>query len=236
MLTITRVKQILKLTSTLSGVSTRFMSAANQCAHGNESALFAGAAVIVSAGGLVAKYFHDRYYSGKSERSRKYVDADYGGLAVDCITSDVSSLANSLPTAVAPGETAIAREVVNMYTPIELENVRYNRDPIEIQHHRRIHAPQPYCQAVIAEVKVRFGTPKRTAANERSVHRFASEIMRKHGVRHTEARRIIPLIMESVFTPDKWEIEAMKVGSSPFAMARKYEGSVLHSLLSTCGF
>jgi len=109
------------------------------------------------------------------------------------------------------------------YRPVETQNVRYDMEPIDEKQHRRVRSKKPYMSAVIAEVKTRFGTPTFTAANERAVRRFAMEIMRKHGVRHTEARRMLPLIVNASFIPDKWERQGARMLSNPMVAVWRYE-------------
>lgn len=65
---------------------------------------------------------------------------------------------------------------------------------------------------VLAAVKAKFGTPKRTEANVRAVRRYATDIMKEHNLRHTHLQMVLPGIVEASFTPDKYEVEAANTG------------------------
>ncbi len=104
------------------------------------------------------------------------------------------------------------------------EGLEYSLEtsPVVCKQHRRVKKYNriPYMTSVVAEVKVRFGTPTRTQSNEKAVHRYASEIMRKHGLRPTHARQLLPSIVAASFIPDKWEVKAAKMSSCSVALER----------------
>lgn len=94
--------------------------------------------------------------------------------------------------------------------------------PVMVKHHRRVHKHNriPYMTSIVAEVKMRFGTPQKTLSNEKAVHRYASELMRKHGLRPTHARQMLPLVVAASFIPDKWEVKASQLSSCDLARER----------------
>jgi len=122
------------------------------------------------------------------------------------------------------------------YNPVETPTIRYDLDPIDEKNHRRVRKKIPYMQAVIAEIKVRFGTPTNTPANDRAIRRFASEIMRKHGVRHSEVRRLLPSVVSAAYIPDKWELRAARMLAAPGVSVLRTELSVLQSIAGFKGF
>jgi len=139
------------------------------------------------------------------------------------------------------GSAGVVREVIendgsssSCSTEISCDGVDVALDttPIEVKCHRRLRSKQSYSAKVLAEVKVRFGTPKRTDANVKAIQRFAAEIMRKHGVRVTEVRKVLPVIIEAAFVVDKWELDARRATLGPFAMYRKAEVKFLEWLES----
>lgn len=56
-----------------------------------------------------------------------------------------------------------------------------------------------YLRALVAEAKVRFGTPLNTNANRVTVRRFIAAKMEGHGLRPTHINQNIDLIVEAVF-------------------------------------
>lgn len=90
-----------------------------------------------------------------------------------------------------------------------------------------------FVREMVAAVKLRLGTPKPTMANRRAVQRVAREEMQEYNLRKTVAASIIPLIVEAVFVPSKWEVSAARVGSCALAVQRKFETSLL---LEAAGF
>lgn len=90
-----------------------------------------------------------------------------------------------------------------------------------------------FVREMVAAVKLRLGTPKPTMANRRAVQRVAREEMQEYNLRKTVAASIIPLIVEAVFVPSKWEVSAARVGSCALAVQRKWETSLL---LEAAGF
>jgi len=80
---------------------------------------------------------------------------------------------------------------------------------------------------VLAAVKAKFGTPKRTEANVRAVRRYATDVMKAHNLRHTHLQMVLPGIVEASFTPDKWEVEAARTSVSWTAQWRRLKVETL---------
>jgi len=81
----------------------------------------------------------------------------------------------------------------------------------------------PYTREIVAAVKAKFGTPKRTEANLRAVRRYATEVMRENNLRHTNIQQILPIIIAAAFVPDKYEILGMELASCEIALERQSE-------------
>jgi len=87
-----------------------------------------------------------------------------------------------------------------------------------------------FVREIVAAVKLRIGTPKPTMANRRAVQRIAREELKEYELRKVVAASVIPMIVEAVFVPSKWEVAAAKLGSCPLAQSRKYTRSLLLEL------
>jgi hypothetical protein len=90
-----------------------------------------------------------------------------------------------------------------------------------------------FIREIVAAVKLRLGTPKPTMANRRAVQRVAREELQEFNLRKAVAATIVPMVVEAVFVPSKWEVEAAQVGSCILAQARKARMAVL---LEMAGF
>jgi hypothetical protein len=90
-----------------------------------------------------------------------------------------------------------------------------------------------FVREIVAAVKLRLGTPRPTMANRRAVQRVAREELMEYNLRKVVAASVMPLIVEAVFVPNKWEVQAARVGSSALAVARKMKTSLL---LEIAGF
>jgi len=96
-------------------------------------------------------------------------------------------------------------------------------DTVQVTNHRSVRKGKrvTFIQLLVAECKVRFGTPADTMANRRSIQRFVVQILNTHGVRAAHARTILPTVVELVLTPDKWEQDAAKLADSRFIRTRR---------------
>lgn len=90
----------------------------------------------------------------------------------------------------------------------------------------------PFMREVLSACKNRFGTPLNNSANRRIVRRFMLDYMRSHDVRNASIRMFLPNLVESMFVPDKYEIEAMQLANCPLAHSRKVEYGLLQSMLN----
>lgn len=85
-----------------------------------------------------------------------------------------------------------------------------DNQPIEVKEHRRIHKrhTNQFASCMLAELKVKFGTPARTKANELAMRRFVSQLMKQRGVRAVDQAKVIPYIVAAAFVPSDSEIGA----------------------------
>lgn len=90
-----------------------------------------------------------------------------------------------------------------------------------------------FVREIVAAVKLRLGTPKATMANRRAVQRVAREELQEYNLRKVVAASVIPTIVEAVFVPNKWEIQAAQLGTSCLAQARRMK---IAMLLEMAGF
>lgn len=105
-------------------------------------------------------------------------------------------------------------------------------DPIEEKPRKRIRkgCRGKFVREIVAAVKLRLGTPKPTMANRRAVQRVAREELLDYNLRKSVAASVMPLIVEAVFVPSKWEVKAAAVGSSALAITRKVKTNLLLEL------
>lgn len=81
-------------------------------------------------------------------------------------------------------------------------------DPVVIRQHRRVRAHDTYGKLILAEVRSKFGLPKRSSANQLAIRRFAESVMKTHGVRPIDRARILPFIVAAAFIPTLEDIAA----------------------------
>lgn len=96
---------------------------------------------------------------------------------------------------------------------------------VNVRDHRRLKsgARGKYLKTVLNEVKCKFGTPKSTEANYKSVRRFAENIMVRHGLRPNERKRVIDMVVNLAFVPNQDEIRACRTHALSFSLMRKME-------------
>lgn len=78
-----------------------------------------------------------------------------------------------------------------------------------------------FMRLIVSAVKCRLGTPKQTEANRRAIMRVAREEMKEYNLRPSNQATVLPLIVEAVFVPDQWELEAAQMGASILAQGRR---------------
>ncbi len=90
--------------------------------------------------------------------------------------------------------------------------LRLTNEVVDVKAHRRINHRHKitYARCVLAATKCKFGTPTKTQANRLAVHRFAANLMREHGLRPSDAERILPYVVSMTFVPTEAEVEAEK--------------------------
>lgn len=204
----------------------------NNCS-GSVGSLIVGTAALAAAGGMA---YINHYYNGSDNQIlQRILNADEEDLATSFVCDDdaienrrreraiVKATVDAYVNDGDYGGPVPSMEDLSDYSALLDNVVKYTLEPIEEKNHRRVNRKRNYTAAVIAEVKVRFGVAKRSAANERAIQRYAAEIMRKHGVRHTVVRKLLPIITEAIFIPDKWEVEAARISNCYSAVAAKVE-------------
>lgn len=93
------------------------------------------------------------------------------------------------------------QKVINATKPLE---ARYSRALLGYGN------KMTYSRRVFDACKAKFGTPKNTEANFKSVWRFAATMMKDHGLRPSHQAEILPLIVTKVFVPTLEELTAQK--------------------------
>lgn len=88
--------------------------------------------------------------------------------------------------------------------------VRFVKEPLEVKEHRRIHKKhrEQFSVCILAQVKMKFGVPKRTSANYLAIQRYVGEIIKQKGVRAVDAARVTPYVVAAAFIPSDAEIGA----------------------------
>lgn len=85
-----------------------------------------------------------------------------------------------------------------------------DRGVLEVKNHRRIHKKHnnEFAMCILAAVKLKFGMPERSRANELAIRRFVAQQMQQRGVREVDAARVTPYIVAAAFIPSDAEIGA----------------------------
>lgn len=110
-----------------------------------------------------------------------------------------------------------------------------NNEPIVVAKHKRVKNNYriPVIQEIVSECKVKFPNATDTVANRKAIHRFGSQFCEHHGMRTQHIRAQMPLVVELVLTPDKWEIEAQTAANTRFIKTRRGARlSLWHRLLN----
>jgi hypothetical protein len=100
-------------------------------------------------------------------------------------------------------------------------------EPFKITRHRRLphfrnkKIHYPYARTVVDEIKLQLGIPAQSVANSTVIRRLATGIMSEHGLRVSHQKRLIPWIIDAVYTPDDNEIACYEVGNSSVARMRR---------------
>jgi len=149
----------------------------------------------------------------------------------NCPEEATEFLEVATPT-ITPAEQTTTMVEFNPYV-IRVVSERPVEEPKDAKRRIRKGCRGKFVREMVAAVKLRLGTPKPTMANRRAVQRVAREEMQEYNLRKTVAASIIPLIVEAVFVPSKWEVSAARVGSCALAVQRKWETSLL---LEAAGF
>lgn len=108
-------------------------------------------------------------------------------------------------------------------------NLVVSGEPVQIDLHRTVTRRNraTYTNLVVAECKLIFGTPKHSESSKMAVRRHAVRVMKSHGVRPSHINVMVAKIIELVFIPSKFELEAKRLASSPSAWERISQYSAL---------
>lgn len=233
MVTIKEISKFVKRATNLSEKSLVAAHGAGYRGRENVGAMFCGVALVSTT---CAAYYAVKYFTGGIVVANELLNGGECGVASNCVeqdeTLDSEQMFNTVPSSVGPA----LPNAGGPYSPIETNIVRYDMEPIDEKVHRRVHRRMPYQQRVLAEVKVRFETPSYTQANRKAVRAFAAEIMKKHGIRYSEARRMMPDIVAATFIPDKWELKAARMLAHPGVGLLRSEHSLLRAAAGLTGF
>lgn len=101
--------------------------------------------------------------------------------------------------------------------------VRFNVEQIEVTLHRRIKKNRLSTAKRLAlyGAKARFGTPVYNSANIKAVHQFVYNSLSKSGVQEGQMCMVIPPVVNLVFIPNKYEVEAKHMFDSPWSWWRR---------------
>nr|WRQ65006.1 tombus P33-like protein [Tolivirales sp.]WRQ65292.1 tombus P33-like protein [Tolivirales sp.] len=114
--------------------------------------------------------------------------------------------------------------VITPEAPIKIGDFVLDEEAPKILAHRKVASgmASKYQRAVIAEVRSRFGLVQWNEANKLAVHKFAADIMRRHGVRPTHMEQLLPMIVRMTFVPNEAEVEANVVFNGYQARKRRW--------------
>jgi hypothetical protein len=131
----------------------------------------------------------------------------------------VTTVAGSLQTAeVAFKKNAKEQTVTTSVVEVKhvTGNIVVSGKPVEVEQHRQVKKRNraTYSSLVVAECKLVFGTPRYSDASVLAVRRHAVRVMKAHGVRPAHIGSMVPKIIELVFVPSEFELEAKRLASS----------------------
>jgi hypothetical protein len=88
----------------------------------------------------------------------------------------------------------------------------------------RVRTPRlRYVTAVAYQVKLKFGTPTRSAANHKAVREYAVKKMKDHGHRPAHIMRDIELVVTLVFINTREQLNDLELSHHPLIEARDEE-------------
>jgi len=222
----------------VSGVSSALVKVvSNNVMISDNNVVLAGC--VVASGLLVLKHVYLMEHASDQEISQ-LVDREVEELSAELVTEgkpDVSD--NTVGPIVtwsnerfAIGMTSMVQESSDSTDPLLVGAVQYINDPIETKLHRKVvrRHRMKYVNTVVAECKLVFGVPKHSEANYKAVRRVAVKLMKNHGVRPSHINSMLPKIVEMVFMPSCYELEAKRLANSSAAWKRVSEYLTLSGL------
>lgn len=193
----------------------------------------------VGVTGVLCYKAAQHHWNGVDEREiRQCVDVLEDSLAVECVSVPKGSTGKtecmqvhsnapvdggSVPEENTLEVQSVHKEVMDMIHVDGL--IAYDNSPVDTKLFRRVRKPamQKYTNLVIAECKMIFGVPTHTEVNRKAVRRTAVKLMKSHGVRPAHINMLVPKIIEMVFVPSKYDLEAKRLAASPAAWKRLAE-------------
>lgn len=216
-----------KLSSALTTRTSTYLASSN----------YGTTALLLAVAGATAWRFSNFGDAKDAKTIRSLLNSSYEGIAVDEIESGpicvdyvhtiapcTEQVQNPMVVTIGeiscPTESAISMEDSrSVSSPVVPAFVEVNNTPAVVGLHRMVKKSRgmQYMNACIAECKIKFGVPTNTIANRKAVERFASSVMRGHGVRPTHIRQYLPMVTKMVFVPDQWQIEAERLSGTKSA-------------------
>lgn len=108
-------------------------------------------------------------------------------------------------------------------------NMDIDNSPVAERRHRRLphtrssRERDTYVRCVVAEIKVKLGTPSKRQSNDTIIRRMARNLMEVHGLRPTHQAAVINRIIAMVYIPSDDEIEASNLHNSWEAKFRRWQ-------------
>lgn len=221
----------LALKGIASSLKTSIFQSASSCIEGRPGIQVA---LFTSAVGATVMLYRSATRAKDAHTIHKLLNSGHEGLALECVDAGRFRTAPAGSSKVAEVHATgtvmfgdipvtLACDAATPPTPVTVDNVpsfvEMNNTPSLCNHHRVVRKGQShdYMNAVIAECKVKFGVPSNTIANRKAIERYASTLMKGHGVRPTHIRKYLPMVTKMVFIPDQWQVEAERLSGTAAA-------------------
>nr|WRQ65727.1 hypothetical protein [Tolivirales sp.] len=195
------------------------------------NALFAAAASLSVGAGLIAYHYQSSFVSAEGSHLREILEGEIDGAPSIDLTEEVSVATNSGAINVAAHRAIPVDELsffadetttaVDSFPAVELRE--------KVKRRVKAHCRKPYQREMVAAAKAKFGVAKRTEANSRAIRRFCIQKMASDHMRDTHMQALLPVIVEAVMCPDKYEIKAGRMACSGFAVRRQVEYQILRA-------
>lgn len=164
---------------------------------------------------------HYKTASANRVEMNQLLDETEDMLSIDCV-SEREQNNTTVHTEVA--KTDAEGLVIDPHAGV-VGGVMYDGSTVRVDLHRRVRRRNraKYTNLIIAECKMLFGVPKHNEANCKAIRRYAVKLMKNHNVRPAHINVLTPKIVEMVFVPTKFDLEAKRLAASPEAYRRLIE-------------